>query len=45
MSGDIAMQSSNLGKFTLKNVVVILFVIINVIVIALHIMSVCNFRR
>jgi len=33
MSRDIAMQSSDLGKFTLRNVVVI--IIINVIVIAL----------
>jgi len=40
MSGDIAMQSSNLGKFTLKNIVII----INIIV-ALHVMSACNFRR
>jgi len=35
------MQNFNLGKFTLRNVVVI----INVIVIALRVMSVCNFRR
>jgi len=41
MSGDIAMQSFNLGKFILRNVIVI---IINVIV-ALRVMSVCNFRR
>jgi len=41
MSRGIAMQSSNLGKFILRNVVV---VIINVIV-AFRIMSVCNFRR
>jgi len=41
MSGDIAMQSSNLGKFILRNVVVII-VIINVI---FRVMSVCNFRR
>jgi len=43
MSGDIAMQSSNLGKFILRNVVVINVIIINVIV--LRVMSVCNSRR
>jgi len=42
MSGDIATQISILGKFTLRNVVVV--IIINVIV-ALRVMSVCNFRR
>jgi len=35
------MQSLNLSKFTLRNVIVI--IIINVI--ALRVMSVCNFRR
>jgi len=37
------MRNSNLGKFILRNVVVVLIVIINVI--ALRVMSFCIFRR
>jgi len=39
------MQSSNLSKFTLRNVVVVVVIIIVIIVIALRVMSICNFRR
>jgi len=43
------MQSSNLSKFTLRNVVVVVVVVIVIaiiiIIITLHVMSVCNFRR
>jgi len=42
MSRDIAMQSSNLGKFTLRNVVIVI-IIINVVVDHIY-MSSCVVR-
>jgi len=43
MSRDIVMQSSNLSKFTLRNVVVVIIVIVNVIVDHIY-MSSCVVR-